>query len=1038
MRHGKESTVSTTAVTPVAHRSLNGLAQLQSAPGRSLTVVSCGVSGRGPDGGTVTSTYEFGILGPLLVRHSGAPVHVGAAKLRMLLASLLVEADRVVTTDTLVHRLWGDTPPLHARNTLQNYVLRLRRALGSTADTGPVRTHPRGYLIETTPQTLDLRRFTSLVRLGRTALEQNAAERAAALLRQALELWRGDPLCDLPGDAFPELRLTLQEQHLTALELRIDADLAAGRSADVLPELRALVEAHPLREYFWTQRMLALYRCERQSEALECYRTVTALLIEELGITPGPALRDMHARLLSAAPDLGRLPSRTEAASSPKAPGRPTLPVEMTGFIGREAQLEQVRALLSTARLVTLTGVGGVGKTRLALRSAAQLAASYADGVHLADLAALTAPDLLDRAVAEALGLRDQSARPPAEAIVDGLRDRQLLLLLDNCEHVADAVATLVLRMLRAAPGLTVLATSRHRLGVPGEHILTVPCLTLPAPDTLCDPQQPSERSESVRLLVQRAAASAPAFTITARNRAAVAQLCRRLDGIPLAIELAAVRLGTMTAEEMLERLDDRFRVLRSTGMPGTETRYQHTLRGVIDWSYTLCTPQERLLWVRLSVFSGGFDLSAAEAVCAGEGVERDEILDLLAALVHKSLVAVDSTGPRARYGMLETIRQYGLERLGELTRHTGLRIRHSAHYRAMTLRAGAEWFGPQEVDWLLRLREELPNLRTALDFCAAHPDHVGTAVAIAVDLARTRCWFFSSVLGEGRYWLERLLASPLALPPDLMVSTLAMKVWIALCQGDNPAAEVFLAECRAQAAGPEGPPLAPLTFIEGAHALLVDGTSESTSRLAAAREQFLRDGRRGDAHMATMMWAMAEAFLGDPVSARAASREYTAEAEASGAQWARTWARWCAGLVELRHGDPAASLTPLHDALARQSSFGDSWGPVWGVETLAWAVAETDRHTDAARLLGAAHRLRQDTGVALTGLRPFHDAHVAAVHRVRTALTPQEYTQAWGYGASENSVLLALRTGSNPHTEPRPGAGRAPHPRRNEDPRPA
>ncbi|WMC84192.1 AfsR/SARP family transcriptional regulator [Streptomyces rochei] len=714
----------------------------------------------------MTSTYEFGILGPLLVRHSGAPVHVGAAKLRMLLASLLVEADRVVTTDTLVHRLWGDTPPLHARNTLQNYVLRLRRALGSTADTGPVRTHPRGYLIETTPQTLDLRRFTSLVRLGRTALEQNAAERAAALLRQALELWRGDPLCDLPGDAFPELRLTLQEQHLTALELRIDADLAAGRSADVLPELRALVEAHPLREYFWTQRMLALYRCERQSEALECYRTVTALLIEELGITPGPALRDMHARLLSAAPDLGRLPSRTEAASSPKAPGRPTLPVEMTGFIGREAQLEQVRALLSTARLVTLTGVGGVGKTRLALRSAAQLAASYADGVHLADLAALTAPDLLDRAVAEALGLRDQSARPPAEAIVDGLRDRQLLLLLDNCEHVADAVATLVLRMLRAAPGLTVLATSRHRLGVPGEHILTVPCLTLPDPDTLCDPQQPSERSESVRLLVQRAAASAPAFTITARNRAAVAQLCRRLDGIPLAIELAAVRLGTMTAEEMLERLDDRFRVLRSTGMPGTETRYQHTLRGVIDWSYTLCTPQERLLWVRLSVFSGGFDLSAAEAVCAGEGVERDEILDLLAALVHKSLVAVDSTGPRARYGMLETIRQYGLERLGELTRHTGLRIRHSAHYRAMTLRAGAEWFGPQEVDWLLRLREELPNLRTALDFCAAHPDHVGTAVAIAVDLARTRCWFFSSVLGEGRYWLERLLASPLALPP--------------------------------------------------------------------------------------------------------------------------------------------------------------------------------------------------------------------------------------------------------------------------------
>ncbi|WP_308293512.1 BTAD domain-containing putative transcriptional regulator [Streptomyces sp. RM72] len=979
------------------------------------------------------STYEFGILGPLLVRQSGTPVHVNAAKLRMLLASLLVEADRVVTVDTLVHRLWGDTPPLRARNTLQNYVLRLRRALGSPADTGPVRTHPRGYLIETDPQTLDVRRFTSLVRLGRTALEQNAAERAAALLRQALELWRGDPLCDLPGDAFPELRLTLQEQHLAALELRIDADLAAGRSADVLPELRALVEAHPLREHFWTQRMLALYRCERQSEALECYRTVTALLGEELGVTPGPALRDMHARVLAAAPDLGRSPGRTEAASSPNAPGRHVLPVETTGFIGREAQLAQVRALLSTARLVTLTGVGGVGKTRLALRSAAQLAASYADGVHLADLAALTSPDLLDRAVAEALGLRDQSARPPAEAIVDRLRDRQLLLLLDNCEHVAGAVAALVLRLLRAAPGLTVLATSRHRLGVPGEHILTVPCLTLPEPGAACDARQPPERSESVRLLVQRAAASAPAFGITPRNRAAVAQLCRRLDGIPLAIELAAVRLGAMTAEEMLERLDDRFRVLCLPGMPGTETRYQHTLRGVIDWSHTLCTPQERLLWARLSVFSGGFDLSAAEAVCAGEGVGREEILDLLAALVDKSLVAVDSTGPRARYSMLETIRQYGLERLGELSRHTGLRIRHSAHYRAMTLRAGAEWCGPHEVDWLLRLREELPNLRTALDFCATRPEHVGTAVAIAVDLARTRCWFFSSVLGEGRYWLERLLASPPALPPDLTAGALAMKVWIALCQGDNPAAETFLAECRTQAAGSDGPAVAPFTFIEGAHALLVDGTSESIPRLAAAREQFLRDGRHGDAHMATMMWAMAEAFLGDPVSARAAAKEYTAEAEAGRAPWARTWACWCAGLVELRHGDPAASLAPLRDALARQSAFGDNWGPVWGVETLAWAVAETDRHTDAARLLGAAHRLRQDTGVALTGLRPFHDAHVAAERRVRTVLTAQEYAQARTYGAAENSVLFALRISAKPRTGAQAKTGATPPPRRHE-----
>ncbi|MGW2171866.1 BTAD domain-containing putative transcriptional regulator [Streptomyces sp. NPDC001705] len=931
--------------------------------------------------------------------------------LRMLLASLLVEADRVVTVDTLVHRLWGEAPPLRARNTLQNYVLRLRRALGAPADTGPLRTHHRGYLIETDPETLDVRRFTSLVRLGRTALEQGTAERAAVLLRQALELWRGDPLCDLPGDVFPELRPTLQEQRLSALELRIDADLAVGRHADVLPELRALVESHPLREHFWTQRMLALYRCARQGEALECYRTVTALLADELGVTPGPALQDMHARLLAAAPDLGRPPARTDATWSRNSPSRHGLPVETTGFIGRETQLAQVRALLSAARLVTLTGVGGVGKTRLALRSAAQLAAAYADGVHLADLAPLTAPDLLGRAVSEALGLRDQSARPPSDAIEDRLRDQQLLLVLDNCEHVADAVAALVLRMLRAAPGLTVLATSRHRLGVPGEHILTVPSLTLPDPDAAHDAPQPPESSEAMRLLVQRATASAPAFGITSRNRAVVAQLCRRLDGIPLAIELAAVRLGAMTADEILERLDDRFRVLSLPDMPGTERRYQHTLRGVIDWSHTLCTPQERLLWARLSVFSGGFDLPAAETVCEGEGIEREEVLNLLAALVDKSLVAVNSTGPRARYSMLETIRQYGLERLHEQTHHTSLRIRHSAHYRAMALRAGTDWCGPHEVDWLLRLRDELPNLRSALDFCATRPEHAGTAAQIAVDLARTRCWFFNSVLGEGRYWLERLLASRPVLPPGLKTGAVAMKAWIALCQGDNPAAERFLAECRDEAEDSERSTAAPLTFIEGAHALLVDSAPESIPRLATAREQFQRAGQRGDAHMATMMWAMAEAFLGDSTSARAASREYTAEAEASGAQWAGSWACWCAGLVELRHGNPAESLAPLRHALAQQTSFGDNWGPVWGVETLAWAVADMNRHADAARLLGAAHRLRQDTGVALTGLRPFHDAHTAAERGVRAALSAQEYAEAWAYGASKNSVPFALHT---------------------------
>ncbi|MFE7901492.1 BTAD domain-containing putative transcriptional regulator [Streptomyces sp. NPDC057424] len=970
----------------------------------------------------MSTRYEFRVLGPLEVLRDGRPVRIDAAKVRLLLAVLLAEANQVVTVETLVNRLWGEDPPGRARNTLQNYVLRLRRALGCPAGGAPVLTRPHGYVIETAPDALDLHRFTALVRQGRTALEEGAAARAAPLLDEALGLWRGNALSDLPAHLLQGVVAALDEQRLDAVELRIDADLALGRAADVLPELRGLIEEYPLRENFWAQRMLALFHCGRQGEALESYREVTALLADELGVAPGTGLRQVHQRLLAAAPDLNGAP---EARKAPLPQGG-DLPVEMTTFVGRETQVAEVRRLLGTARLVTLTGVGGVGKTRLALRVAAEAAPSFADGVRLADLAPLSDADLLDRAVSEALGLRDQSARPAADAIVGHLRDRRLLLVLDNCEHLVEHVAVLVLRLARAAPGLRVLATSRQRLGTPGEHVLTVPSLTLPVADghtggTTAD--DPLLRSEAVRLLLDRAAGSAPAFRLTARNREAVAQLCLRLDGIPLAIELAAVRLSAMTAEEILERLDDRFRLL-SMPRPRTSARYHHTLRGVVDWSHGLCTEGERLLWSRLSVFSGGFDLEAAESVCAGEGVAREDVLDLLAGLVDKSIVVVNSSGDRARYSLLETIRQYGQQRLREEGGTTRLRVRHSEFYRLTAVRAGHAWCGPREVDWLIRLRTELPNLRTALDHCASRHDLAVAGVEIAVNLARTRCWFFSSTLGEGRHWLERLLATEpggphapgardaaaVAVPggaPTLIAGALAMKAWIALCQGDNPAAETFLTECRAVALElPDGPSTAPVTYIEGAHAMLVRGDPAARPLLAEARDRFRAAGQAGDAHMATMLWAMAEAFFGTRVSASAARDVYVAEAEASGAEWARTWAQWCTGLVELRHGEAERALPPLQEALARQQAIGDSWGPVWGLETLAWAVAATGDSTRAAWLLGAAHRMRQDTGVALIGLRPFHEAHLAAERRVRTFLDAEEYAAAWSRGASAEDAL--------------------------------
>ncbi|GAA0280664.1 hypothetical protein GCM10009527_091230 [Actinomadura nitritigenes] len=481
-------------------------------------------------------------------------------------------------------------------------------------------------------------------------------------------------MSDLPPDLFRDVASGLTERRLDVLELRIDADLALGRSADVLPELRALISEHPLRERFWAQRMRALSRCGRHGEALECYREVASLLSGELGIGPGAELRKLHQRYL-AAPEPSGTPEQLMR-------GTGNLPAETTSFVGRERQMTEVRRALEASRLVTLTGAGGVGKTRLALRVAAGAASDFPDGAWPADLAPLTPgtePEQLDRAVAESLGLSDHSARPPADAVTGLLRDRRLLLVLDNCEHLVDAVAALASRLLRSAPGLRILATSRERLGVLGEHVLTVPSLTLP------DEGASAGACEAVRLLLDRAAAAAPAFLPADPDL--VAQLCRRLDGLPLAIGLAVVRLGSVTIEEILGRLDDRFGLLSGLQIR-TGGRYQRPLRGVVDWSHGLCTEDERLLWARLSVFAGGFDLAAAQAVCAGRNIASEDVLNLLTGLVHKSIVVTDRAGDTTRYRMLETIRQYGQERLRERGGETRLRFRHCAHYRDLTVRA--------------------------------------------------------------------------------------------------------------------------------------------------------------------------------------------------------------------------------------------------------------------------------------------------------------------------------------------------------------
>jgi predicted ATPase len=405
------------------------------------------------------------------------------------------------------------------------------------------------------------------------------------------------------------------------------------------------------------------------------------------------------------------------------------LPVDVTSFVGRRRELPEARRLLGDGRLLTLAGAGGVGKTRLALRLAAEVRRTFPDGVWLADLAPLQDGKLVPQTVIAALGLQDHSTRPPVDTLLAYLAGKQLLLVLDNCEHLPDACAVLATKLLSKTEGLRILATSRQLLNVQGERVLEVPPLSVPDHDWLSAGVSLIE-CEAVRLFAERAATVVPGFAVTGGNGAVVARLCQGLDGIPLAIELAAVRLRALSAEQILERLDDRYRLLTGGSQTGRECH--QTLRAAIDWSYGLCSAQEQILWGRLSVFSGGFDLEAVEHICADEDIAQDDVCDLVTGLVGKSIVAREEHGSRVRYRLLETIRQYGRTRLIESGQEKPLRRRHRDYYHSLALRADAAVMSSGQTEWLQRLRPDLPNIRVALDFCLTEPGQAQAGLQIA------------------------------------------------------------------------------------------------------------------------------------------------------------------------------------------------------------------------------------------------------------------------------------------------------------------
>jgi predicted ATPase/DNA-binding CsgD family transcriptional regulator len=701
------------------------------------------------------------------------------------------------------------------------------------------------------------------------------------------------------------------------------------------------------------------------------------------------------------------------------APGKVgNLPQELTSFVGRRREVAEAKRVLSASRLVTLTGVGGVGKTRLALRVAAQARRAFDAGVWLVELDQLQEPSLVVQTVAASLGVREQSGDPPLARLTDFLAARQLLLVLDNCEHLVDAVAKLVDALLRSCPRLRVLATSREQLGVTGEVTLPVPPLSVPGP-RLPHSTRGLAQFDAVALFVERAAATMPALRLTEDNQIAVAEICHRLDGLPLAIELAAARLRVLSPEEILHRLSDRFRLLR-TG-PRSVSARQQTLRASIEWSYDLCTCTERLLWARLAVFAGGFDLAAAEGICADDGAGED-LLDLVASLVDKSILIREDHGAVVRYRLLETIREFGQDKLRQTGEEAAMRRRHRDWYAELVARAEAEWIGPRQVDWFASLDREHPNLRAALEFCLTEPDETGTAARIATSLHLY--WFAQGMLSEGRQWLGRALAQQ---PQPITARTRALYAasLLAGMQSDIPAVTALLEEGHqvARQLGDDST-RALFTLVSGYLAMTRGDLPRAVTLMSSGLDTF-RAGTDIPPLLETLIGlAVASGVLGDTPRALAYHEEVLAITEPHGEIWYRSRSLWSFGLaVWPQESGRAAEL--VRESLRLKRPLEDLLGFAWCLEGLAWIAATERDSRGAATLLGAAEQLWHTTGTSPATSRHFLGYHEECEQRVRQALGGPAFQNAFGRGKGlslADAVAYALNE-RPPHATPPPTA---------------
>jgi predicted ATPase/DNA-binding SARP family transcriptional activator len=923
---------------------------------------------------------DFRILGPFEVcGDDRRPLLLGGRKRRALLALLLLNRNTLVSSDRLLEQIWGSSSPDRALASLQVYVSHLRKLLGDGSES--LQTREGGYSLVVSDDQVDASRFERLLRQGRQALVAGEPEQADRELDQALATWRGSPLADLAYESFAQAEIArLEELRLVAIELRIEAELRLGRQANLIGELEALVSENPLRESLRRHLMLALYRSGRQSDALAAYREARRTLLDELGLEPSPELKSLEAAILRQDAGLAVEPAELRA--------RRHLPAPATDLIGRRAELGEISTLLraEAPRLLTLTGPGGTGKTRLALQAAADVADRFDDGVFFAGLGPLPTSELVETTIAHALGVQATGDQPPLAALKEHVRDRRLLLLADNFEHVDDA-APVVSELLSAAPGLKVLVTSRTPLRLYGEHEYAVP---------------PLAEDEAVELFARRAGAVQAGFTLDP-SKPAVAELCRRLDHLPLAVELAAARSNELSLKAMLELLSTRLDL--ATRGPRDVPARQQTLRATIAWSVELLEARERELFSALAIFAGGWSLDVAQAVCSAE-------LSDLASLVEKRLIVErEQSDGEVRFDMLETIREFAGERLRDSMDVDELRARHADYFLALAEEARSQLEGGGDLSlWLERLELEHGNLRAALAWLG----EAGTREReLRLATALKTFWWLRGHLDEGLRTLEDALSRSEGEPPELRADALTARGVLFYRQGQFDAAKDAWEEALSlyrDIGNPTG-----IARSVGELGAVAAGKRDYVRAVELYEESAALFRETGDtmrlgsvlANLGAIANLQKDYHRGRPLLEEALALHRRARADDEVALALQNLGRLA--LQEQRYDDAAEQLRESLE-LSRDLQYRELIA--YGLEAVAGLAAVPGRSDHAGQLLGSAEALFEELGIVLQA--DDRENYEQTVHRLTADVGDDRLAALRSEGRAlppEQALELALAT---------------------------